>query len=91
MFGPGADAKLGAREPDLDNWEAGRSEPSVAQLAKLGRMANVPVTFFYLPDDAQPELSVARVCMRGRSRLIVSMCADVLDSAPQPTLFEDLR
>lgn len=61
LFGPSADAKLGAQVPDLDDWEAGRKVPSAAQLEKLSRLANVLPSFFDLPDDAEPKLIFALV------------------------------
>jgi len=77
LFGPSADAKLDAVEPDLDNWEAGRSRPSESQLAKLGRLANLPREFFDLPDDAHPRITVVRVCNRRKSTLVISMHGEV--------------
>jgi hypothetical protein len=38
LFGPTADGKVGAVEPDLDNWEAGISQPTEQQLAKLAAL-----------------------------------------------------
>lgn len=64
LFGPSADAKLGAHEPDLDDWEAGRKVPSAAQVERLSRLANVLPSFFELPDDVDPQIMVALV--RGR-------------------------
>lgn len=43
LFGPTVDGKLVAVEPDLDNWEAGISQPIDLQLAKLAAPANGPV------------------------------------------------
>lgn len=87
LFGPSADAKLGAVEPDLDNWEAGRSQPSRAQLERLARMANVTDSFFFLDDDQVPELTVAIMCGRGRkSQVLISMRGEPTDP-PQDTLF----
>lgn len=88
LFGPSADAKLGAVEPDLDNWEAGLYEPSPAQLAKLARVANVPVSFFALADDEAPTLILARVRLGGRRgcQLMVTM-RDEPAGPPQPSLF----
>jgi hypothetical protein len=88
LFGPSADGKLGAVEPDLDEWEAGRRQPSAAQLKRLSLMANVPLEFFSLPDSAPPKLSVGIICTRGRGRgchVVVSM-SDEPDRVPQPTL-----
>jgi hypothetical protein len=76
LVGPTADAKLGAVEPDLDMWEAGRATPSDAQLRKLARMANVPLEFFALRDDEFPPLYVARVCNRRTGYTVVTMPAD---------------
>lgn len=66
LQGPTADAKLGAVEPALDRWEAGREQPTAAQLERLAAMANVPIEFFWLPDDAEPRLIAARVHLGGR-------------------------
>lgn len=89
LFGPSADAKLGAVEPALDDWEAGRAVPSPAQLAKLARMANVPVEFFDLADDEAPQLTLARIRFGGRRgcQLVVAM-HDEPNDQPQPSLFE---
>lgn len=89
LFGPNADAKLGAVEPDLDNWEAGLYEPSPAQLAKLAQLANVPVSFFTLADAEAPALTVARIRYGGRRgcELVVSMHGEPT-GAPQPSLFD---
>jgi transcriptional regulator with XRE-family HTH domain len=75
LFGKTADRKLGAVEPDLDDWEAGRSVPTPAQLRKLARLAGVDVSFFFLPDDCAPRLLVARVMLGARRRceLLVSL------------------
>lgn len=88
LFGPTADAKLGAVEPDLDNWEAGKSQPSEAQLARLARMANVPVEFFTLADDEHPALTFAWVCNRRTGVRVVSMPHDPYPPA-QPSLLPD--
>lgn len=61
LVGPSADARLGAVVPDLDDWEAGRSQPSPAQLGKLAVMARVSLGFFALSDDEAPRIGVARV------------------------------
>lgn len=92
LFGPTADAKLGAVEPALDEWEAGRAVPSPAQLAKLARMANVPVEFFDLADDDAPRLTLARIRVGGRRgcQFIVTMHGEPNDQ-PQPSLFEDAQ
>lgn len=87
LYGPTADAKLSAVEPDLDNWEAGKAHPSDAQLVKLARMANVPVEFFTLPDGEHPELTVAWVCNRRTGHLLVSMPHDPYPPA-QPSLLQ---
>lgn len=89
LFGPTADAKLGAVEPDLDNWEASVSQPTAAQLEKLARLANVPVEFFTLADGEKPRLIVARICNRRTGYTHVSIDPDdEVEDAPQPTLGE---
>jgi transcriptional regulator with XRE-family HTH domain len=89
LFGPTADAKVGAVEPDLDNWEAGRSQPTPAQLEKLARLANVPLGFFTLPDDAEPQLSFARLCFgRGRGQTLIQMRGEPV-GVPQGSLFDE--
>lgn len=90
LFGPTADAKLGAVEPDLDHWEAGTAQPTDQQLAKLAAMANVPVEFFQLADDQEPRLTVALV-RTGRRRgcqRVVTMHGEPAEQ-PQPSLFDE--
>jgi hypothetical protein len=91
LYGPTADAKLGAVEPDLDMWEAGKSQPTDAQLRRLAAMANVPLEFFALADHERPELVVSFVCSRSRrsqSVVLISMLGDPYPPA-QPGLFAE--
>jgi hypothetical protein len=90
LFGPTADAKLGAVEPDLDNWEAGRSQPTAAQLEKLARLANVRVGFFHLADDEAPGLTLAHIRLGGRRgcQTVITMSGEPADR-PQGDLFGD--
>lgn len=89
LFGPTADAKVGAVEPDLDNWEAGRSQPSGQQLAKLAALGNVPVEFFHLADDQEPRITVALVRFGGRRgcQTVVTMHGEPA-GRPQTSLFD---
>lgn len=87
LFGPTADAKVGAVEPDLDNWEAGRSVPAHSQLIKLAQLANVPMSFFHLADHEPPALIIARVCGRRTRSLVISMRGEPAD-VPRPALFD---
>ena len=87
LVGPTADAKLGAQEPDLDMWEAGRAQPSDPQLRKLARMANVPPAFFQLADNEFPTLVFARVCNRRTGYTVITLAEDPYGPA-QPSLFE---
>jgi hypothetical protein len=89
LFGPTADAKVGAVQPDLDNWEAGISQPTDQQLARLAALANVPVEFFHLADHQEPRITVALV-RTGRRRgcqRVVTMHGEPA-GRPQASLFD---
>jgi DNA-binding transcriptional regulator YiaG len=87
LFGPTADAKLGAVEPDLDNWEAGKSQPTRTQLEKLSLLANVPIEFFGWPDGHEPTITVALVRMKRTCVRHVVMTGEP-PGRPQPELSE---
>lgn len=89
LFGPAADAKVGAVEPDLDNWEAGISQPTDQQLARLAAMANVPAEFFHLADDQEPRITVAWVRSGGRRgcQTVITMHGEPV-GRPQTSLFD---
>lgn len=80
LVGPTADAKLGAREPDLDEWEAGRRRPTEEQLELLGRYAGVMREFFGLADGEYPRITVALVRLRRSCVLMVSMLDELPNS-----------
>lgn len=88
LFGPTADAKVGAREPDLDDWEAGRKQPTEAQLEKLGQLANLTREFFDLPDSVDPRIMVALVHLDRprRCEWFVSMPTPPIGYERQPGL-----
>lgn len=85
LFGPTADAKLGAVEPELDEWEAGRRQPTAAQLSKLAALANLPVSFFWLVDDEPPRIAYGWARVGRRCIPVVALVEPVPDE-PQGTL-----
>lgn len=49
LDGPEVDLACGAREPDVDDWEAARKVPSHEQIILLAALTRFPVEFFYRP------------------------------------------
>lgn len=66
LYGPKVDEELGGFEPMVDDWEAGKSFPTPAQVQKLSEMTGFPVAWFYAPaDELGGEMRVF-VCDRSR-------------------------
>jgi hypothetical protein len=54
LEGPEVDVACLAREPAVDDWEAGRSVPTWEQLTALAALTEFPVTFFFIEPTATP-------------------------------------
>lgn len=55
LDGPDVDALCGAREPEVDQWEAGERYPTWDQLCALAKLTRVTPSFFTWTDLAPPE------------------------------------
>lgn len=44
---------LGINEKTLHNWEHGKSEPKVSQLATISEKYQVPVDYIFLPEQSR--------------------------------------
>lgn len=49
MYGPWVDLALDAREPDVDDWEAGRGRPTLDQMRRAAFLTGFKVAWFYDP------------------------------------------
>jgi len=61
LYGPAVDEACGAREPDVDLWEAGKLYPSWEQIVKLAALTGKTPEYFMGPVSA---LSVYDTSMR---------------------------
>jgi hypothetical protein len=67
LWGPEVDRALGGEEPMVDDWEAGRSLPTPAQVKRLAALTGWPVSWFYRPvEDSEHERTRHFVCERDR-------------------------
>lgn len=68
LYGPHVDRACGAREPDVDRWEAGEKYPTWQQLVALAELTRFPVEFFIPEADQIHALGpgVMFVCQRSR-------------------------
>lgn len=62
--GPWVDVALGGVEPMVDDWEAGNSVPTPAQVEALAALTRMPVAFFY--DQAEAGTTRMYLCDRSR-------------------------
>ena len=46
--------KAQVSEDKLNEWETGKSRPSISQLRKLGKVYKRPIAVFYLPEPPKP-------------------------------------
>lgn len=53
LEGPGVDEACGAREPAVDEWEAGVRYPTWEQLLLLAELTGFHVRFFLMPEDGE--------------------------------------
>lgn len=53
LYGPEVDEACGAKEPDVDDWEAGRKYPTWEQLTLLAALTGFDVRFFIVPKDGE--------------------------------------
>lgn len=68
LHGPQVDRDCGAREPDVDRWEAGEKYPTWNQLLALAELTDFDVRFF-TPEPGQVHAlgpGVMFVCYRSR-------------------------
>lgn len=63
LYGPEVDLACGAREPDVDRWEAGTLIPTAVQLRLLAELTGQTVGFFFEP---MPDLGTIWICQRSR-------------------------
>lgn len=62
LYGPEVDEACGAREPDVDQWEAGELYPTWEQMLLLAELTGCTARFFTM-NDARP-LSAAATSLR---------------------------
>lgn len=62
LFGPDVDRACGAKEPDVDLWEAGKLYPSWEQIVLLAELPGKPTNYFMAP--IRQELSLDHTSMR---------------------------
>ena len=67
LWGPQVDVDLGGVEPMVDDWEAGKSLPTPAQVKRLAALTGHPTSFFYAPVE-EWETVPTRMFMCDRSR-----------------------
>lgn len=62
LYGPEVDEACGAREPDVDRWEAGTLYPTWEQVRALAKLVALPVGFFFRRDylPLLPEVTTLR-------------------------------
>lgn len=51
LYGPEVDEACGAKEPDVDMWEAGTLYPTWEQFLALAKLTNFPAAFFFKDID----------------------------------------
>jgi transcriptional regulator with XRE-family HTH domain len=83
LYGPAVDTACLAREPAVDQWEAGTRIPTPAQLAALADLTGMTVEWFYGPDLPG---GLTFICGRGRCQVIDTRpSAPVLPLRPAPS------
>ena len=87
LEGPGVDEACGAREPAVDEWEAGTRYPSWEQLLALADLTGFDVRFFLMPKDGIHTLGpgVMFVCKRSARNWnpVVEIPAPILTFTPE--------
>lgn len=43
---------LGVTQVTVNNWENGKSEPSLSQLRKISELSGIPMDFIYVPEKS---------------------------------------
>lgn len=43
---------LGVTQQTVNNWENGRSEPTLSQLRKISELSGIPMDFIYVPEKS---------------------------------------
>ncbi len=43
---------LGVTQGTVNNWENGRSEPTLSQLRKISELSGIPMDFIYVPEKS---------------------------------------
>lgn len=43
---------LGVTQITVNNWENGRSEPTLSQLRKISELSGIPMDFIYVPEKS---------------------------------------
>lgn len=87
LHGPQVDQACGAREPDVDRWEAGERYPTWQQLQALAELTAFPIEFF-TPEPEQVHAlgpGVMFVCKRS------SRTWNPVIEIPAPVLAYDLK
>ena len=69
LWGPDVDLACGAREPDVDHWEAGITTPTPEQVRLLADLTGMTPAYFYLPLTPDQGPIDGWICQRsGRGR-----------------------
>lgn len=84
LYGPEVDAACEAREPEVDQWEAGERYPTWRQLCALSRLTGNTARFFTFDDAPGPALWETFVVAQAQRRRAPRVRARV--PAPDPAI-----
>ena len=79
LYGPEVDEACGAKEPDVDLWEAGKKYPLWHQLKLLAKLTDFDIRFFIAPKD-RPVFAL------GPGKMFICRQANPVVEIPEPVL-----